>query len=428
MAAIVWALAVVCVRLARPASGKAARENRDELFDEGTSPRRDGPVKKWWVCGVLIATGITLIRLSLTRLGPGITEIERISVYVVSFAILAAIWLGSFLALWALVGRREDVVRTADKPSTKPGGGTALLVLSCGLWGFLLHNSIDFAIFKVGIGMCFWALIATALAWRSQRHVAPLRQISRSGKRLLPIAVATSAMVLALWLWVIVPMTRSQQGLKQASKRASVALAARQGKMAYTEEGVMWRDAMEEAIFLARRASRRDRWDPEGPAFMGRLWLHYWHWTRATEETPAILERSIEALTQATRRDPARFGYYNRLREAYQAAAAHYPERREYSDKALEAVEQALQRYPSQSELLVEYGRMLAARGRRVAALRQFERALEIEDAFLAQQREMWPGRESLIPRLRPQTRQVAKEQIKALKTVPKDGPDGRRI
>ena len=190
----------------------------------------------------------------------------------------------------------------------------------------------------------------------------------------------------------------------------------------------MWRDAMEEAIFLARHASRRNRWDAEGPAFMGRLWLQYWHWAKAVEETPAILERSIEALTQATRRDPARFGYYNRLREAYQAAAAHCPERRDYSENALEAVEQALRRYPSQSESLIEYGRMLAARGRKAAALQQFERALEIEDAFLAQQREMWPEREPLVPRLRPQMRQIVQEQIEALKTVSTDGTDDRRI
>ncbi len=85
------------------------------------------------------------------------------------------IWFGAFLLTTASVRTVRASAQIRDDNSD-----IAALVLGCGLLGFLLHNSIDFAIFHPGVGTYFFATLALALSLRQQGEPASLIEIGKT--------------------------------------------------------------------------------------------------------------------------------------------------------------------------------------------------------------------------------------------------------
>ncbi|MCK5269730.1 MAG: hypothetical protein KAJ46_03060, partial [Sedimentisphaerales bacterium] len=76
----------------------------------------------------------------------------------------------------------------------------------------------------------------------------------------------------------------------------------------------------------------------------------------------------------------------------------------------------ALERYPTKSEMLIDYGRLLLTDNRPADALTAFEKALQSEQAFLDQQRRMYPDKVEPHPRLKPELRRWTEHKVRRLK------------
>ncbi|KPK75749.1 MAG: hypothetical protein AMJ79_09855, partial [Phycisphaerae bacterium SM23_30] len=173
----------------------------------------------------------------------------------------------------------------------------------------------------------------------------------------------------------------------------------------------------------ARQAAWANRWDP-GPCYWaGRRWQ--WRWYQSQRQDAAAFEQARQWLQKARERDPAHFRYYRQLSELYLAAAeqAEGDRKIEYLAQARLFGEQALERYPIKSELLIHMGRLLMDYGELLKwddwhqeALDLFEKALAGEQAFMDQQRQMYPGRDEYTPRLPVELQNEARERINKLK------------
>jgi Tfp pilus assembly protein PilF len=137
-----------------------------------------------------------------------------------------------------------------------------------------------------------------------------------------------------------------------------------------------------------------------------------------------VFVRAIDSLKAAIRRDPAHYRYYHKMSELYQEAAQlnQADAKKLYAQKAEQYLEMALQRHPAKSELLIDYGKLLMEYGKLLEieswteqALNALEKALAYEQAFQAQQRQMYPEMMEQRSRLQPIIQEEARRLIKQL-------------
>ena len=382
----VWALPAVAVRLVRPRLFSSSAD----IAPAGSS----GTPRHWWFTGLVLIIATVFIRWLVSDLSQ-LNPTEVISIFVIFFLIPAVIWMTAFVLTqaWGQPGEESHPADEKDRCRA-----IVPLVLGCGLLGFLLHNSIDFAIFQPGPGTCFFAMIAAALAIRQQEADGVFIHVARRFPARLGILLVIIATVVGLSV-----------------------LATRAGSAEY-----FMSQAREDFLLAetwARQAAWANRWDP-GPCYWaGRRWQ--WRWYQSQRQDAAAFEQARQWLQRARERDPAHFRYYRQLSELYLAAAeqAEGDRKIEYLAQARLFGEQALERYPIKSELLIHMGRLLMDYGELLKwddwhqeALDLFEKALAGEQAFMDQQRQMYPGRDEYTPRLPVELQNEARERINKLK------------
>ncbi len=403
MISFLWAIGAIFITVARPA------ESRGDIAAWPAPLRSSG--KGMWIWAISLSAAVITIRWAVSNLGILTSEIERAGVYIVSFAMPAAVWFLIFVVAWGALSENAKTFPANNTPLLR-----SVLLLSGGLIGYLIHNGIDMAFTQPGVGICFWATAALAIS---------IKRISKGEKEIvfarnkaagIPAVLLILAMTAGVWGMVIFPFNRAYGKMKQAQHQALLSanlLEAYKDGLVPDATAERWNRMRQQALSLAQAAGQINRFDPDAPEFAAELFCSQWRHTLTHDD----LQAAVHEYQEAIRRDPANFRYYRDLSRLYQEAAImNCQEKAEYQRLAVGYMEESLERYPVKSELLIEYGRLLAEQKEKEKALASFIKAIEIENAFLSQQQAMGSGPTETPWRLRPELRKYAETEIEILR------------
>lgn len=411
-----WGLWAVARRLAAPAADDPNNSNgltddksaktttgTDQAEIPQSSPPKTLGTIAW---SVALAIGIIAVRLLVSDL-TGLSGIERNSVYLISFIVPALLWLITFVLL-------QLALQPLHTRSEKNTHNLPLLILGCGLLGFLLHNSIDFSIFQPGVGTCFFALVATTVAMRRRNDSMRITQLNTNTPLRVFILICLIINPVVVFYRTVSPICAEQYHLKQAELHALQAHQYAGSQPQNAGASARYDECMEKAEQHARQAISKYSDNPDGNYFLGRL--YFLRWNRTQQKEDYLRDNAIFNFNIASYCDESNYKYYRRLSEVYQAALLRYPDDKVWLKKALESAAKALERYPAKSEMLIDYGRLLLTDNCPADALAAFEKALQSEQAFRDQQRRMYPDKIELQPRLKPELRRWTEHKVRQLK------------
>jgi len=321
--------------------------------------------------------------------------VELISILIIVFLLPGLVWLISFCITQALINTDSENTPPANPAKFQT---RAPLILGCGLLGFLLHNSIDFAIFQPGVGTFFFATLALTLAIRNgEPSPAAARITLKRSTHAIMLLVALA--LFAGWSFMTIKVTRAES------------LLVRAGKEPYA------------ADTLTAQAAQANPWDPNPCYWAGWRWQMIWNQTGRQDENAFYQARYW--LDETIKRDPANHLHYWNMSRHYLAAipTAADAKKPDYAKNAWSYCQESLQRYPTNSDLLLYAGQFLADHGPLLdmenwqsKAVTLLEKALAVEQAFQDQQRQMYPERSEITPRLSPESQDQAQAQIQKLK------------
>ncbi|MBN2592290.1 MAG: O-antigen ligase family protein [Sedimentisphaerales bacterium] len=287
------------------------------------------------------------------------------------------------------------LLKTRDAKSEIRNTNTAIVVF-CALLGVALHNLIDFAIFEPGVLTTFWAMIACFIAIDYQTKSR--QPIVLTPKPFVKILIVTAALV-TCWTYfsyVFVPVAKSTTKVRQAN----VAMMAGQYERAHE--------------FL-RKAAADDALSFSALSLNGRLYLDQYE--MMLDKDRDLLLRAESCLKTAIGRNSAEFKNFERLTDIYRllAETSTGQEKAEWLDKAFEAASQAIERYPGCGRLHFKQAQIADQMGNTEIATEQYRRAIEIEDEYRAQFRQIYPERQDVVSRIDKNMYLYAKERVEDL-------------
>jgi hypothetical protein len=337
-------------------------------------------------------SAVSAIAVSLTLLfvRPAIMEATfgdepAVIVYAV-FTLYVAPVVAFAVGLWLVTARREaEETATAVLPA----------VLFCAVAGFLIHNMIDFAAFEPGILTTFWALMAclAALVFRQK----PGREIAvKTGLHTrLVVTAALSAVVWAFLNYALIPIMETTKAIRKAYSATS-----------YGD--------FERANTLLTAATHNDRLSPTSPSLNARIYVQGFYASGSRERD--LLLRAQGCLHEAIGRNKADFKNFERLTEVYVLLAelSGAGGRNEYLDRALTSASNAVERYPGSGRLHLQLAQIAEQLDKRDLAIQEYEQAVEIENSYRKQFRQMYPG-QTVFSRLGEEKYQFAKKRMRKL-------------
>lgn len=341
----------------------------------------DEPGAKRLAVAVLLTVSAALLLLR-SLLIPGTSEGDfEVVLYEVTVLYIAPV--AAFLIGFLLLAAR------AEHKSAKADIGrrsAAIAALGCAVAGVLLHNLIDFAIFEPGVWNTLWAIMACFIALSRPIQVPAL---VRSSPR-KPLKLVTSFVAVLLlgtyvqFVWR--PVYKSTAALQQGRQAAS-----------------MGRFDRAHALFDA--ASAADPLSPAAAYLNGRLYLQ--EVEHASNRPTVLLEKAAQCLHTAIDRDPADYKNYEK--------AGDIASRLGKLEDAYAWYARAAALYPGSGRLQLRLAQTAEQQGNMEAARRHYRQAVEIEDAFQRQFRQMYPTREQPVSRLGQQDYEMAKRRMTEL-------------
>jgi len=286
---------------------------------------------------------------------------------------------------------RKDKSQKAGAPQAR----TAIF-LSCAILAVAVHNLTDFAIFEPGVLTVFWAIAACLIATNSQSNPPAQLTLKSATLSRLP-AVAGGFVIAVVYLsYVLIPVARSTGNIRRANQAVSIG---------------QWQEAHE----LLEKAGEADPLGSTAPAFGGRLYLHGFDMTPGGD--PDLLLRAAASLKSAIERNGAAFKNFERLADVYMLLAENSPgrERTDWLKKALDAAYEALKRYPGCGRLHFKLARIAEKSDDTKVAIKHYQRAIEIEDAYRDQFRRMYPEREEVVSRIGEDKYMEAMQRLESL-------------
>lgn len=365
-------LAMVLVPLGRLAVTPATASPR-------LSAQPQSPFRRLTVAILLtICVCLLLGRLLLLPFTADTSDLLLYELMTVHVAPVAAFLIGFLLVASPL---RDERGQQTDSTSPVP-----LTILGCAIAAVLVHNLIDFALFEPGVWMAFWIVIACLVATRFQEQVD--LPVALPGGRLRRPLTAGIAVVLlgAYLLYVLAPACHTAAGIQQAQRAASI------GNY----------DAAHQNLADATRA---DPLSPMTANFNGRLYWQQYEQTQSRQ--PALLEEAVRCFGEASERNPADYKNYEKLGAVYSRLGQ--------TQKAYEAYLRAAASYPGCERIWFELAQVAEKIGKPGLALCHYAKAVEIEDAYRRQFRQMYPDREKVVSRLGDKEYQLAQKRIAEL-------------
>ncbi len=279
-----------------------------------------------------------------------------------------------------------------EKEQTAHNTGTAAALL-CAVLAVLLHNLIDFAIFEPPVLTVFWAIIACLIAanWRQNFN----RQLTLSPSPLAKVIAAALALIIiaAFSRFAFWPVYKSTTAISKAY------LALSYGRPRQAQNLLNLAD---------------DPLDPTAPALSGKLYLQ--NYSETQNARPALLEKAEACFLTAVARDRADFENYENLSDVYKLLAntAKKQNKTHWLNSALDSIESAVECYPGNARLRIKMAEIAEQLGKNNIAIAQYQKAIEIEDAYRRQFKTLYPQRE-IFSRLGEESYNRAKQKIKLL-------------
>jgi len=337
---------------------------------------------------IVISVCLLAVRPMLFKMPPS----EALSVTIYVTFILYVMPVIIFVAGFWLLSANEKVGEAAN-------GNIIAVALFCACLGLILHNLIDFAIFEPGVFTVFWAVIAALIALDFQQQ-------SRTPFALKPApivrVIAVAAALITAWAYFnycLIPVAKASTKIRQASRVVST------GRFQKAHE-------------LLSAAAEDDRLSPTALSLNGKLYIQNFL-TSGSQEADLLL-KSQKCLLDAIERDRADFRNFERLSESYTllAEVSTQQQRTDWLNKAFDSIRSAVERYPGLSEPRIEMAEIAEKLGKADIAIAQYEKAIEIEDAYQRQFRIMYPGR-VVFSRLGYEKYNLAKQRIESLSKKP---------
>ena len=287
----------------------------------------------------------------------------------------------SFALVWA-IGHRYPF-RLTDITSK---------ALLCGCVGLCVHNLLDFAIFEPCIYTTLWVTLACLIALnRLKRDYQPSAYRILSPVKIIALAI-TAVVAWAFFHYAVLPVGRSTFLLYQAHDDYSAGL-------------------LDNTQVLLKKAAKEDTLNPHANLASGTLYLQYLDYYGPKQKE--ILALAEEALLAAAERDRADFKPYEKLTAVYKLLAdkSAAGAKSDYLHKSFDAASLAVKLYPGLGRLRINLAQIAEELGNTDVALEQYTKAVEIEDAYRAQFKTMYPDRE-LFSRLGYEKYDQAKKHI----------------
>ncbi len=263
---------------------------------------------------------------------------------------------------------------------------TATAILDCGIVAVLIANLVDFAIFEPGIWTALWIVFACRIAMRPW-------QPPRLFRSPFPVRIGmVAAMVVAFGgyrEWVFEPVVNGGRQVQAAMRVPDP----------------------KESLSLLEPVVNIDPLNPDLPRMLGNARLQF-----APDTDQEQIRKAIAAYTLSAMRNPDSFKAYERLARAYERLAhtqtvdakiVSLQQSLVWADKTLEC-------YPACDRILFLRAELNERLGHRDRALADYRRSVEIEDAYRAQFRVMYPAR-TMVSRLGEKNYNDAKSRISEL-------------
>jgi O-antigen ligase len=273
-----------------------------------------------------------------------------------------------------------------------PGPGYTCAALFCAICGFLIHNLIDFAIFEPGASDTFWVIMACLIA--ANYHQRPRRPLLL--KPTLPVRILiTAAGLLLAWAYLnyaLIPVARSSAKIHQASQATLLG-------------------QYHQAHNLFAAAAEDDPLSPTASSLNAELYLHHFEVTGKRDRN--LLDAAKNSLLKAINRHNAYFKNFERLTEVYIlfAEISHGREKTDWLNRAFVSADRAIKRHPGCGRLHFERAKIAEQLSKTNTAVKHYEKAIDIENSYRDQFREMYPDQE-IVSRLGEGKYQFAKQKI----------------
>ncbi len=325
-----------------------------------------------------VSACLLLVRLLLipaTADSPDVLLYELLTVHVAPVA--------AFLIGFLLVASPIDdgANQRIDAPNQ-----TSLAVLGCAILAVLVHNLVDYALFEPGVWMAFWMMIACLMATQVQQPASS--RINAIGPRVRqPLAVGLAAVLLGFYLLCVwKPVYTTAAAIQEAQQLASA--GGFDGAHRYLEA-----------------AAQADPLSSVAANFNGQLYLQQYE--QAPQKRSALLEEAVRCFSQAIEGNPADYKNYEKLAKVYNLLGQ--------PKTAYDWYLKAAALYPGRERISFELAQTAEQFGKAGLALCHYAKAVEIEESYQQQFRQMYPEREKVVSRLGDKDYQHAKKRIEEL-------------
>ena len=346
--------------------------------------------KKTAIVFAIIASAFLLfIRPIIFPLPPTATAQERQAGIIILYIMPVIIFIAGFS------------LAAAGETTKMSHSGITIAALFCGVLGVAFHNLIDFAIFEPGVFTVFWVIIACLIAIYSQTNPRP-QIVLKPAPFTKKLTVIAGLVLMCVYLnYVLIPVSKTSAKIQLANRAISFG-------------------RFEQAHRLLDSASEDDSLSSEALSLNSKLYLHHFKLTSSVNRD--LLVAAEKQSLGAIKRNKAAFKNYERLTEVYILLAdiSKQQEKTEWLNKAYDNTLFTVEHlYPGCARLRIEMAKISELLGKTDIAISQYEKAIDIEDEYRAQFREMYPTREEVVSRLGDKKYLFAKQRLKYLKDQP---------
>ena len=269
------------------------------------------------------------------------------------------------------------------------------VALFCAVVGLLIHNLIDFAIFEPGVFITFWAVIAALIAVDFDRKSRPQFVLKPAPFVKMLTSAGGLVLIWAYFNYALIPVAKSTAKIRQAQQ------AGLNGRF-------------ERAHNLLNTAAKDDCLSPAALSLNSRLYLQRFYMSQP--EQADLLLRAEKSLLAAIKRNRTDFKNFKRLTEVYNllAETSTQQTKTDWLNRAFDSARCAVERYPGSARLRIELAKIAEQLGKTDIAVEHYKKAVEIEDSYRRQFRQMYPQRQ-ICSRLGEEKYNLAIERVKEL-------------
>jgi len=255
---------------------------------------------------------------------------------------------------------------------TKRKMNITIAALVSAVFGLLIHNLIDFAIFEPPVFTAFCAILACLIASDLNARQNPCFHFKTNSTIKIITALAGFTVTFAFFHYCIVPVVKSSSKIAAATKAETIG-------------------SYQKAHMLFDEAAEADPLSTTAPYHNGLLYEH--NYRSNPHSGIELLTQAESCYMTAIKRDHDRYSYFKKLSDIYLllSQAQPEPQKTEWLKKALDAAAKTVELYPGLARLHLSLAQIEEQLGKMNLALEHYEKAVEIEDSFRAQFKQMYP-------------------------------------